>query len=156
MEALAKHLPIKKRRIVIMDSSPSLNNASSSQGTESVAQDANAKAKVNCMPAASLTVADLHQSESNDSKLDVHKCVTYSRKRNELEDISGTSVALGALEVKANSVKLENMSANETAINMLMAAESRFIFKKEKYSLPISVDSNKLLCIHVYVLFYEC
>ncbi|KAJ0445742.1 hypothetical protein HanRHA438_Chr17g0789941 [Helianthus annuus] len=123
MEASAKHLPIKKRRIVFMDSSPSLNNASSSQGTESVAaQDANAKADVNCLPAASLTVADLHQSESNDSKLDVHKCVTYSRKRNEREDISGTSVALGALEVKANSVKLENKSANETAINMLTAA----------------------------------
>ncbi|KAJ0427463.1 hypothetical protein HanHA300_Chr17g0635541 [Helianthus annuus] len=124
MEASAKHLPIKKRRIVFMDSSPSpsLNNASSSQGTESVAaQDANAIADVNCPPAASLTVADLHQSESNDSKLDVHKCVTYSRKRNEREDISGTSVALGALEVKANSVKLENMSANETAINMLTA-----------------------------------
>ncbi|KAF5782762.1 hypothetical protein HanXRQr2_Chr11g0499911 [Helianthus annuus] len=76
MEASAKHLPIKKRRIVFMDSSSSLNNASSSQGTESVAQDANAKVDVNCLPASSLTVADLHQSESNDSKLDVHKCVT--------------------------------------------------------------------------------
>ncbi|KAF5784125.1 hypothetical protein HanXRQr2_Chr11g0515911 [Helianthus annuus] len=30
MEASAKHLPIKKRRIVFMDSSLSLNNASSS------------------------------------------------------------------------------------------------------------------------------
>ncbi|MFS7981361.1 putative transcription factor C3H family [Helianthus anomalus] len=70
MEASAKYLPFNKRRVVFMDSSPLLNNASSSQGTDSVAQDANAKADMSCLPAASLTVADLHQSESNDSKLD--------------------------------------------------------------------------------------
>ncbi|KAI3713429.1 hypothetical protein L1987_72006 [Smallanthus sonchifolius] len=80
----------------------------------SSSQNAHPKPDANCPPVASLIVADFHQSESNDSKPDVQKFVKYSKKTIEKEDVSGTSVAPSTLEFKANSVKLENMSAKGT------------------------------------------
>ncbi|KAK1438602.1 hypothetical protein QVD17_04411 [Tagetes erecta] len=121
----AEHLPIKKRRFLFRSSSPSPPppplNRSSSEGTECVAasaqspsQDAHLKPDASCPSAESLTVADLPQSKSNDSKLHVQKFGTYSKKATEKNDKSDTSVAPGTLDFKAISVKLEKMTAKET------------------------------------------
>ncbi|KAD3641320.1 hypothetical protein E3N88_30544 [Mikania micrantha] len=135
----AEHLPIKKRRFLFMNSSLPLNT-SSSEGTETVAaclqsssQEAHPKPDANCPPAAPLTVADLHQSEIIDSKLDVQK---FSKKMIEKEDIHGASIASGSENFQAKSVKVENLSSKETDMHISTAPFKDFASSTVNNSTP--------------------